>query len=465
MVAFLSFLGGASEQFVKSTEKAEQDAKEMAKASFNGLYKRYEENAESNRELTNKMKAEKQFVETLWPKATPEQVNELIANPVALEAIKKVKNPQSVDLNNYIKIINGNDSKAAGAERAALLPELVERTKEALVPAKKGGSPLKAFYGDAGEQRFSADMEKYARAQGLSLEEMQSAAKVTRPTGSAAFDMAALEQFKDVEEIAKSAQLQRFQAEQKFGKDSEQYKTANALYTKASNEIAKSDTKIENRRDRLELLRRDSNDPAAIAAMTKEIDSINADIKARREATSTNREREGTGEDKIKYTNAKTRMEDYMNTDMSLNKGLGWRKFVEEKVVFDPATKTNITIPGKKVGLTPEQEKEYIQGMTAARMQGLKDLGLVTEKGQPINNEVKSLITAYGLNQPIAAPAPASPEKPLPMANAKPASPTQAPMSAASVDAARAEARAAIAKGANAAAVAKRFKETTGQEL
>jgi hypothetical protein len=40
-------------------------------------------------------------------------------------------------------------------------------------------------------------------------------------------------------------------------------------------------------------------------------------------------------------------------------------------------------------------------------MQGLKDLGLVTEKGQPINNEVKSLMTAYGLNRPTQTPAPA----------------------------------------------------------
>lgn len=428
MVAFLSFLGGAAEQFVKSTEKAEQDAKEMAKASFNGLYKRYEENAESNRELTNKMKAEKQFVETLWPKATPEQVNELIANPVALEAIKKVKNPQSVDLNNYIKIINGNESKAVGAERAALLPELVDRAKEGLAPAKKGGSPLKAFYGAAGEQRFTADMERYAKAQGLSLEEMQSAAKATRPAGSAQFDMSVLQEApKSMDEIIKTAEVTRFQAGQKFGKESKEFKEADAMVKAAEAETVKADKKLEDRRDRLELQLRDSKDPAVVAAVTKEINGINADIKARREATSTKSEREGKGDDKIKYANAKTRMEDYMNTDMTMNKGLGWRKYVEEKVVKDPATGNTIVIPGKKVGLTPEQEKEYIDGMTAARMQGLKDLGLVTEKGQPINNEVKSLMTAYGLNRPAGAPAPTpAPAQPATPAAATPAAATPA---------------------------------------
>jgi len=92
MSMFLSFVGGAAKQLTSDIEQAELDAKEMAKSSFNGLYKRYEENAVANRELTSKMKAEKQYIETVWSNATPEQVNALIANPVALDAIKKAKN-------------------------------------------------------------------------------------------------------------------------------------------------------------------------------------------------------------------------------------------------------------------------------------------------------------------------------------------------------------------------------------
>lgn len=403
MSAFLSFLGGASKQFVASAEQAEEDAKAMAKASFTGLNKRYEENVEANRELTNKMKAEKQYIETVWSNATPEQVNELLANPVALEAIKKVKNPQNVSLDNYIKVIKGNESKATAAERAAALPDLVERAKEGLRPAKKAG--FAGFMEGFGDTRFDASMEKYAKGMGVSLDELRNVEKAKRPTGSATFDMGVLQEApSSMKEIIDASEVTRFQAGQKFGKDSKEFKDADAMVKAAESEIVKSDKKLEDRRDRLELQRRDSKDPAVVAALTKEINGLNSDIKDRREATSTKREREGTGEDKIKYANAKTRMEDYMNTDMTMNKGLGWRKYVEEKVVKDPATGNTIVIPGKKVNLTPEQEKEYIEGMTAARMQGLKDLGLVTEKGEPINDEVKALMVAFKLNRPVSPP-------------------------------------------------------------
>ena len=445
MSAFLSFLGGASRQFVASAEQAEQDAKEMAKASFNGLYKRFEENADSNRELTNKMKAEKQYIETVWSNATPEQVNELLANPVALEAIKKTKNPSAVSLDNYIKVIQGNESKAVAAERAAALGPLIERTKESLRPAKKEG--FAGFMQGFGETRFDADMEKYARGQGLTLDEMRSNAKMARPVGSATFDMGVLQEAPgSMKEIIDAGEVSRFRAAQEFGKNSDQYKKADTLVKAAESEVVKADKKLEDRRDRLEIERENNKgDPVIVAALTKEIDGLNRTIQARNEATSNKRERDGEGGGANTYAKAKTRMEDYMNTDMTLNKGLGWRKYVEEKVVFDPATQKNITIPGKKVGLTPEQEKEYVEGMTSARMQGLKDLGLVTADGKPVNREVQDLMVSFGLNRPASAPAQAKP--------------------ALSVDVARAEARAAIAKGADRAAVSKRFKETTGQEL
>ena len=427
MSAFLSFLGGASRQFVASAEQAEQDAKEMAKASFNGLYKRFEENADSNRELTNKMKAEKQYIETVWSNATPEQVNELLANPVALEAIKKTKNPSAVSLDNYIKVINGNESKAVAAERAAALPDLIERTKESLRPAKKEG--YAGFMQGFGETRFDADMEKYARGQGLTLDEMRSNAKMARPVGSATFDMGVLQEAPgSMKEIIDAGEVSRFQAAQKFGKNSDQYKQADTLVKAAESEVVKTDKKIEDRRDRLEIERENNkNDPVIVAALTKEIDGLNKTIQARREATSTKREREGEGG--VTLTKATKLMETYMNTDMVTNKGLGWRKFVEEKVVFDPATQKNITIPGKKVDLTPEEEKEYIDGMNAARIQGLKDLGFVTEKGQPVNNEVKSLMTAYGLNRPAQTAAPTQTATPAvaPATPAQPAAPVTRP--------------------------------------
>ncbi len=456
MSMFLSFLGGAARQLTTDIEKAEENAREDAKLGFSALTKRYEENAKANRELLNKMEQDEEWIKTNYQNATPEQVAALVSNPVALEALKKTDDPYKIDLSNYVKIAQGNESPAVAAGRIKALPVFTKQVSESMnakMEPTEGKSPLGGFIKGFGQSSYDTTMERMAKSQGLSMADLQATSRMARPTTAAKFDMAATEQFKSVEDIAKAAQLDRFQAEQKFGKDSDQYKAANAKFTAASNEIVRADKKLEDRRDRLEIQRQDSKgDPALIAALTKEIDGLNADIKARREATSTNRERAGTGEDKITYAKAKTRIEDYMNTDMIANKGLGWRKYVEEKVVTDPATGKTITIPGKKVGLTPEQEKEYIDGMTQARMQGLKDLGLVTEKGQAVNNEVKSLMTAYGFGRPAAS---AQPAPSTPAVTTQPSD----------VAKARADANAAIARGANRAAVAARFKQTTGQEF
>jgi hypothetical protein len=213
-MSLLSFFGGAAKQFVTSAEQAEEDAKQMAKASFNGLYKRYEENAEANRELTNKMNVEKQYIETMWKNATPEQVNELLANPVALEAIKKTKNPSSVDLNNYIRVIKGNESKALGAERAAILPEIVEKVKASLEPAEATGSPIGALFRGIGKKRMETDMEKYARGMGMTLEQLRSSEKIARPTGSATFDMGVLQEPKGFKELKDQAQVELLNAKE-----------------------------------------------------------------------------------------------------------------------------------------------------------------------------------------------------------------------------------------------------------
>lgn len=457
MSLLLSFLGGAAEGVSTEIEKAEKSAKEDALLRVKGLAENYKETMKANRELQNSMKAEQDWIKSTYTDATPEQVAFLLGSPASLEALKKMKDPTKVSLNDVISISTNNESNAVAAQRIADLPEVADavssKIKQAMPQYRSG---LGGVFDRIGESAGDTAAKQYARATGVDLETLQSTKRLERPTQAGTFNMASVkaEVPDSMADIVKSAEVKRFQAGQKFGKNSEQYKAADAEFTTASNEIVRADKKLEDRRDRLEIQRQDSKDPAVVTALTKEINGLNADIKDRREATSTKREREGTGEDKITYAKAKTRVDDYMNTDMISNKGLGWRKYVEEKVVTDTATGKTITIPGKKVNLTPEQEKEYIDGMNQSRMQGLRDLGLVTEKGQPVNNEVKSLMTAYGFGRPATSAQPA------------PSTPTAIPPAdSARINQARAEAREAIAKGANAAAVAKRFKETTGQEL
>lgn len=292
---FLSFLGGAARQFVSSAEQAEEDAKQMAKSSFNGLYKRYEENAETNRELINKMKAEKQYIETVWSSATPEQVNELLANPVALEAIKKVKNPQNVSLDNYIKVIKGNPSKATAAERAAALPDLVERAKEGLRPTKKAG--FAGFIESFGDTRFDADMEKYARGQGMTLEQLRSAERVSRPEGSATFNMSALEPVKSFQERTEQAQVNMVDALNSGDKNKidlarkelNTISTVKQELTPAQQQFANKVADIKNRYM--------FGTPEQRKAATPEYDKLMSDIRA--EAMAKKVTKDGEGEGKI----------------------------------------------------------------------------------------------------------------------------------------------------------------------
>lgn len=417
MGAFLSFVGGAAKQFVSTVEKTEEDAKEMAKSSFNGLYKRYEENAEANRELTNKMKAEKQYIETVWSGATPEQVNELLANPVALEAIKKTKNPSSISLDNYIRVIKGNESKATAAERAAALPTLVEQAKQKLQPLeseKRGGSPIGAFFRDIGKDRMESDMAQFAKSQGLTLEEMRSSAKMARPVGSAEFDMGVLQESPgSMDEIIKKGEVTRFQAGQKFGKDSDQYKQADAVVKAAEEEVVKTDKNQEARAERLMLERLDTKDPARIAEIDEALKATRASILNHKKLTSIKdpKEKEAT------YNAMKTEVNDYVNTRMRDIKGTKWRDMVDFKTYTDEATGKTITSKTTKVAMTPEQQQEMFAVERKLTAQALKENGYVLSDGTPRTPVAERLMRNFNIKANDLADEQAQPEKPLSMAN------------------------------------------------
>jgi hypothetical protein len=423
-MSFLSFVGGAAKQFVTSAEQAEEDAKQMAKSSFNGLYKRYEENAEANRELTNKMRAEKQYIETVWQNATPEQVNELLANPVALEAIKKTKNPSSVDLNNYIRVIKGNESKAAGAERAAALPEIIEKVKASLEPAEAAGSPIGALFRGIGKQRMETDMEKYARGMGMTVEQLRSSEKATRPAGSATFDMGVLQEAPDsVEDMVKTANVARVQAKQKFGENSEQYKAANETFTSLNNEIDKADKSLEARANRLNVEAMDERDPARKKELMSELRNTQTAIKAHKEATSPRAEK---GEDKPKTYGVISRsVDDFVNTRMREDKGFDWRKYVDFKTFTDPATQQTITSRTQKANLSDEQQRELFAKERELTAQALVTNGYVVN-GRPRYNEVAEIMNNRGITPesfrpaPAAAPATPAPATPAPAPTAQP---------------------------------------------
>lgn len=217
MGMFLSFLGGAAKQLTTDIEKAEENAREDAKLGFSALYKRYEENAKANRELTNKMAEDEQWIKTNYSNATPEQVAALVGNPVALEALKKTDDPYKIDLNNYIKIAQGNESPDVAAKRIQALPALVGKVKESMTDkmgATQRQSPLGGLIKDFGETSYESTMGKLAKSQGMSMADLQATSRVARPTTGAKFDMAAIDKPKDLAEVKKQVELDLYNANQ-----------------------------------------------------------------------------------------------------------------------------------------------------------------------------------------------------------------------------------------------------------
>ena len=215
MSMFLSFLGGGARQLTADIEKAEENAREDAKLGFSALTKRYEENAKANRELTSKMSEDALWVKTNYQNATPDQINALVANPVALEALKKTNDPYKIDLNNYIKIAQGNDSPAVAAERIQALPSVVGQVKtnmEERMKPTEGGSPLGRLLKDYGDTSYTSTMERMAKSQGMSMSDLQATSRVQRPTTNAQFNMAAIDTPKDIKEVKDKAEIELYNA-------------------------------------------------------------------------------------------------------------------------------------------------------------------------------------------------------------------------------------------------------------
>lgn len=417
MSAFLYFAGGAAKQFVASAEQAEQDAKEMAKASFNSLSKRYEENAEANRELTNKMEAEKTYIKTIWSNATPEQINELVANPVALEAIKKTKNPSSVSLDNYIQVIKGNESKATGAERAAALGPLIEKAKEQLRPPKKEG--FAGFMEGFGDTRFDASMEKYAKGMGISLEELRSAEKVKRPAGSATFDMGVLAPSKNFTERTDEAQVSMLDALKSGDEDKiEAAKKELKFVTKAKSEMTPAQTEFANKVADIKN-RYMFGTPEERKAAKPEYDKLMGDIRAEALAKKTG---EGAGEGKIPALST-------LNT------------FTSAAVARAVAAKHGDLIKTKQLAIVEKADGsvgiDYIGDSDTLRRQILETqataaknaLSLYTDaKGQPFNRDVASVLNSFTSVVPSVMRDGNAPAKPTagPQPAAKPAATTPA---------------------------------------
>lgn len=446
----LSFLGGASKQLTTDIEQAEQNAREDAKLGFSALYKRYEENSKANRELTSKMDEDKLWVKTNYANATPEQVAALVGNPVALEALKKTDDPYKIDLTNYIKIAQGNESPAVQAERIQALPSLVGKIKESIsskMETPKNRSPLGSLINDFGETSYDSTMGRLAKSQGMSMADLQATSRTQRTNTGATFDMSKLEPPKTLNQQTEKAQVQLVDA-LRSGDEAkiDAAKTELKYFTKAKAEMSPLQTEFANKIADIKN-RYMFGDAETRKAAKPEYDKLMADIRTEAMAKKTG---EGAGEGKIPALGT-------LNT------------FASASVARAVTAKHGDLIKTKQLAIIEKPDGsvgiDYVGDDQALRRQILETqataaknaLSLYTDdKGQPLNRDVASVINSFTSAVPSVVRTDGAAATPQPAARPTVPTPTSN---------LRKEAEAAIAKGADRAAVAKRYKEQTGQEF
>jgi hypothetical protein len=254
------------------------------------------------------------------------------------------------------------------------------------------------------------------------MADLQATSRNQRKDTGAKFDMSTLAKAPDsVEDMVKTANVARVQAKQKFGEDSEEYKTATQAYVQISKEIDKTDKSLSARADRISIALMDETDPAKKKVLQSDLKTTQQAIKNHKEATSTSAER---GDDKPKKYNAIARsIDDFVNTRMKEDKGFDWKKYVDFKTFTDPATQETITSRTQKANLSEQEQRELFAKERELTAQALTTNGYVVN-GKPRYNEVAEImnnrnITPQSFGAP--APAPAQATQPAPAAQPAPA--------------------------------------------
>lgn len=472
MSRLLAFLGGAAEGVSSEIEKAEKSAREEAMLRVKKLSENYEETRKSNRELENSLKAEKDWITATYANATPEQIAYLQSSPAALQALKKMKDPTKISLSDVISIASGNESNAVAAERITAMPEVADKVAAAV--KQQGRTGFGGFIESIAEGAGETAERRFARAMGTDIETLRGTKKLERPTVAGTFDMAKTIAPDDFSAIKDKAQVDLLAAQ-------------------------------------------DSKDPQAINAATEKIARINTiesigklekktEQQIQSELVTEIQQKQAAG-DKQGATTATA----LLRQRQALMKAPGSEgKTDADKIsqanLIQVATRTRATTieqelpPGQLITTTDSQGnvtltlRDLSQGTLFRRGDAIAANAIIKEMTKPdgtprsemhknammsagirFDNNGKAIIPPIpelptkGTPPPATTPPPAptrggpTPATPAPAARAAALPATTRP--AVNVDQARAEANAAIAQGADRAAVAARYKQTTGQEL
>lgn len=301
MGLFLSFLGGAAEQFSEGLRKSEEEARTNAMLSVKAMTSNYEQVVKENMSLAKKLKEDEDFILSYHPNATPDQVRELLARPTVMDAFRKYKDPSSISLDSLVKISAGNPSAATAAERVAAFPDMVEKaTAVAKTTMPKRVSPLGQIYDEFGEQAFTSAQNKAlmqtAQALGISVEDLKSQRRLERPAARGTVDMSVFAEPKKIADELNNAQVALLDAKKSGSPQAIEAAQSyvNLVAETAKNPLTSPQQEFANRVADLKQ-KATGTDPAAAQAAEKELQKIWALEKREKEAKKTTGEKAAEG--------------------------------------------------------------------------------------------------------------------------------------------------------------------------
>lgn len=458
MSLFLSFLGGAAEQFTDTLKETEKTAKAEAALRIKALTENYAEVVKSNRELQSQLKADVDFIKAYKPDATEDQIAAIVFNRPVMEAVKKnfkegTVDPKAFDLITFTGLSNQNQSPFTAAQRIESYLKLPKATKEVDAVAEGTG-----FF-----DRFTAEKRKSAETQmtaalGVSMEELRGAKGFvpTAPNLGATFNMTMLNKPKTMTELTDKAQRELLEAEQSGNPTAiESAKTRLKLIDSVKDVTASESQKFN---DRLAKLKSDAigDDPAKRNEANRELEKIWALEKRQKEMTKTAGEREG--ESKVPRLGTLNTVAGLAAAN-AISAKYG-QQVKEGKIAITMGANGEVDIRPMVTDIALRQ-----QITRDAERAATQSLSLYIKDGVPINNEVATVVNRFKVATEFAgeeAPKAGAGQQTAP---ARITPPAQAPAAGANIATLRQQANDAISKGADAAAVRARFKQQTGQEL
>lgn len=427
---FSSFAAGAAEAVVDTLRKDEEEASKVGVYGIKALKENYDKVMADNRKLEDKLLKNRSLLQTFDKTATDAELFAAATNDTYMElAIEAAKaNPSTFKVGDVVKIRKDNASNQSFEEAMKAytsVPEVskIARQTEGVAVDKDTNFFAKIRKGAADRAGTRAE-EQTAKAMGISLEKLRAAEGFKRPefdTG-AEFDFTSMQkQPQNAKDIKDKLDVAVIQAAQQFGENSPQYNDAKKKVDVVKTQIDKLegvvDKSLDARVNRLLVQKADTTDPAQIKSLDSEIKSLQSSIKQHNQATRATdpKEKEAT------YNQMKTSVNDYVNTRMKQDKGFDWNKYVDFKTFTDPATDTTITSRTQKAGLSIEQQRELFTKERQLTAQALKANGYVLQDGTPRTPVAQQLMLNFNISANELATKEATPEQPLPMANAAPA--------------------------------------------